>query len=76
MRRRPDEVEIQIGVRFDATVGMVIANTSAGGHLDVTLRMVRKSKGGCRRWHVRGLITDRLPIAWPLQVAVAVYPGG
>jgi hypothetical protein len=34
----PDEVEIQLGVSFDATVGMVIANSSAGGHLDVTLR--------------------------------------
>jgi len=38
MQRRPDEVEIQVGVCFDATFGMVIANTSAGGHLDVTLR--------------------------------------
>ncbi|MGH3170055.1 MAG: CU044_2847 family protein [Trebonia sp.] len=34
----PDEVEIKLGVSFDATVGMVIANSSAGGHLDVTLR--------------------------------------
>jgi hypothetical protein len=38
MPNRPDEVEIQLGVSFDAAFGMVIANTSAGGHLDVTLR--------------------------------------
>jgi hypothetical protein len=38
MSHRPDEVEIQLGVNFDATFGMVIANASTGGHLEVTLR--------------------------------------
>jgi Trypsin-co-occurring domain 1 len=38
MSHRPDEVEISLGVNFDATFGMVIANASAGGHLEVTLR--------------------------------------
>jgi len=38
MARRPDEVEIQLGVSFDATFGMVIANAASGAHLDVTLR--------------------------------------
>jgi len=40
----PDEVEIQLGVSFDATVGMVIASSSAGGHLDVTLRWTGNRK--------------------------------
>ena len=38
MARRPDEVEIQLGVSFDATFGMVIANVATGAHLEVTLR--------------------------------------
>jgi hypothetical protein len=38
MTHRPDEIEIQLGVNFDATFGMVIANASTGGHLEVTLR--------------------------------------
>jgi hypothetical protein len=38
MSRRPDEVEIQLGVNFDAVFGMVIANASTGGHIEVTLR--------------------------------------
>ena len=38
MAHRPDEVEIRLGVNFDATFGMVIANASAGATLEVTLR--------------------------------------
>lgn len=38
MFHRPDEVEIQLGVSFDASFGMVIANASSGAHLEVTLR--------------------------------------
>jgi hypothetical protein len=38
MTHRPDEVEIQLGVNFDATFGMVIASASTGGHIEVTLR--------------------------------------
>jgi NTP-dependent ternary system trypsin peptidase co-occuring protein len=38
MSHRPDEVEIQLGVNFDAVFGMVIANASTGGHIEVTLR--------------------------------------
>lgn len=38
MAHRSDEVEIRLGVNFDATFGMVIANASAGATLEVTLR--------------------------------------
>lgn len=38
MPHHPDEVEIQLGVSFDARFGMVIANAASGAHLDVTLR--------------------------------------
>ena len=38
MAHRPDEVEIRLGVNFDAAFGMVIANASAGATLEVTLR--------------------------------------
>jgi hypothetical protein len=38
MFHRPDEVEIQLGVSFDASFGMVIASASSGAHLDVKLR--------------------------------------
>jgi Trypsin-co-occurring domain 1 len=38
MSHRPNEVEIQLGVNFDATFGMVIASASTGGHIEVTLR--------------------------------------
>jgi len=36
--RRPDEIEITIGVTLDATLGAVISSASVGAHLDVTLR--------------------------------------
>lgn len=36
--RRPDEIEITIGVTLDAKLGAVISSASAGAHLDVTLR--------------------------------------
>lgn len=38
MFHRPDEVEMQLGVSFHASFGMVIANASSGAHLEVTLR--------------------------------------
>ena len=38
MPHHPDEVEIQLGVSFDAKFGMVIASAASGAHLDVTLR--------------------------------------
>jgi Trypsin-co-occurring domain 1 len=34
----PDEVEIAFGVTLDGKVGGIIVGTSAGAHLDVTLR--------------------------------------
>jgi hypothetical protein len=34
---RPDSIEIEFGVRFNAEVGAVIAKTSADGHLTVKL---------------------------------------
>jgi Trypsin-co-occurring domain 1 len=38
MPHRPQEIEIQLGVSFDAKCGMVIASVSTGGHLEITLR--------------------------------------
>lgn len=38
MYRKPDEVEIELGVSFDASFGMVIAEASSGAHLTVKLR--------------------------------------
>lgn len=35
---RPTQVEIQFGVRLDATAGAVIATAGVGTHLDITLR--------------------------------------
>jgi hypothetical protein len=35
---RPDEVEVSFGVTLDAGIGGIIASSSAGAHLDVTLR--------------------------------------
>ena len=36
--RRPDEIEVTIGVTLDAKLGAVISSASAEAHLDVTLR--------------------------------------
>jgi Trypsin-co-occurring domain 1 len=36
--RRPDEIEVTIGVTLDAKLGAVLSSASAGAHLDVTLR--------------------------------------
>lgn len=44
MLHSPDEVEIQMGVSFDAAFGMVIASTTASAHLDVTLRWTGNHK--------------------------------
>jgi NTP-dependent ternary system trypsin peptidase co-occuring protein len=38
LARRPDEIEVTFGVVLDAKLGGVLASTSAGTHLDVTLR--------------------------------------
>jgi hypothetical protein len=38
MMRRPDEVEIEFGVTLDARFGALIASSSAGAHLTVSLR--------------------------------------
>jgi hypothetical protein len=35
---RPDEIEIHFGIRLDATFGAIIASTTVGTNLDVTLR--------------------------------------
>ncbi|MCL2581163.1 MAG: hypothetical protein FWE35_01765 [Streptosporangiales bacterium] len=42
---QPDEVEIQLGVKLDGSFGALIASSSAGAHLDVTLRWTQ-SPGG------------------------------
>lgn len=34
--RRPDEVTVELGVRFNASVGMVIAKSEAEGQLRIT----------------------------------------
>lgn len=38
LAHRPDEVEVTFGVILDAKLGGVLASTTAGTHLDVTLR--------------------------------------
>lgn len=38
LAHRPDEVEVTFGVVLDAKLGGVLASTTAGTHLDVTLR--------------------------------------
>jgi hypothetical protein len=38
MLRRPDEVEVEFGVTLDATFGALIASSSTGVHLTVSLR--------------------------------------
>jgi Trypsin-co-occurring domain 1 len=37
LARKPDEIELEFGVRLTAAAGAVIANTSAEGHLQVRL---------------------------------------
>jgi hypothetical protein len=38
LSHKPDEVEIEFGVKLDASVGAVIAGAGTGVHLNVTLR--------------------------------------
>jgi hypothetical protein len=40
---QPQEIEIQFGVKLDAALGAVIATTSVGTHLDITLRWDRRA---------------------------------
>jgi Trypsin-co-occurring domain 1 len=42
---RPAEIEIHFGVKLDAAMGAVIATTTIGTHLDVTLRWTCCSPG-------------------------------
>jgi hypothetical protein len=42
---RPDEIEIHFGVKLDGTFGAVIASTTLGTHLDVTLRWSHATDG-------------------------------
>jgi hypothetical protein len=44
LAREPDEIEVQFGVRLNATAGAVIAKTDAEGHLQVRLVWKRPSK--------------------------------
>lgn len=44
MADRPDEVEVEFGVRLTAEAGAVIAKTSVDGHLNVTLRWTNNGK--------------------------------
>ncbi|MBP2400940.1 CU044_2847 family protein [Streptomyces syringium] len=43
MEARPDEVQIQFGVRLNAEAGAVIAKTGADGHLKVSLTWRRET---------------------------------
>ncbi|MEU2512126.1 CU044_2847 family protein [Streptomyces syringium] len=43
MEARPDEVQIQFGVRLNAEAGAVIARTGADGHLQVSLTWRREA---------------------------------
>jgi hypothetical protein len=42
----PHEIEIQFGVKLDATFGAVIATAAVGTHLDITLRWDRRALAG------------------------------
>ncbi|MCT9929862.1 hypothetical protein N5079_06475 [Planotetraspora sp. A-T 1434] len=42
-RLRPDQIEIEMGVRLNAEVGAVIAKTASEGHLAVKLTWLAKS---------------------------------
>lgn len=44
--RRPDEIEIEIGVTLDAKLGAAIASAGTNAHLDVTLRWHAADKVG------------------------------
>jgi NTP-dependent ternary system trypsin peptidase co-occuring protein len=43
---QPHEIEIQFGVKLDATLGAVIATAAVGTHLDITLRWDRRALAG------------------------------
>lgn len=45
LAHRPDEVEVTFGVVLDAKLGGVLASTTAGTHLDVTLRWHASAAG-------------------------------
>jgi Trypsin-co-occurring domain 1 len=43
MARKPDEVEIEFGVKLNAEAGAIIAKTGMEGHFQVTVRWTRDS---------------------------------
>jgi hypothetical protein len=43
MAEKPDEVEIEFGVKLNAEAGAIIARTGMEGHFQVTLRWSRES---------------------------------
>jgi hypothetical protein len=43
MARKPDEVEIEFGVKLNAEAGAIIARTGMEGHFQVTVRWSRES---------------------------------
>jgi len=59
----PDEVEISFGVALDGKLGGIIVNTSAGAHLDVTLR-----------WHTDAPAAEPAPAQPQLQTQQQPLP--
>ena len=43
MARKPDEVEIEFGVKLNAEAGALIARTGTEGHFQVTVRWSKES---------------------------------
>jgi Trypsin-co-occurring domain 1 len=43
MARKPDEVEIEFGVKLNAEAGAIIARTGMEGHFQVTVRWSKES---------------------------------
>ena len=43
---RPDEFQVQLAVKLDSQVGAVIAKTSAGAQLQVTMKWVKSADEG------------------------------
>jgi Trypsin-co-occurring domain 1 len=64
----PDEVTIEFGVKLDAQVGALIAQTSASGHLQVTVTWARSAS---RRESANGTQTPHALAGSPSQAGEA-----
>jgi hypothetical protein len=51
LAQRPEQVEVEFGIRLNAEVGAVIARTQAEGHLQVKLTWTPSSAGAASSGH-------------------------